>query len=252
MTANSPPINAIFFDIGGVCAGSPMLAIAEYELANNIPTGYINFAIVASAPTGAWQLLERAETPLNSAFYNAFARDICSPMSWRSFHAARHIPLPSPHPPFKIDAERLFWNMMERGRTLDPVMMKAVDKLRSVGKEKGWKVGALTNDYRYPDRHPFLRGKPELRGRFDVWIASSECGMRKPEEEVYRFAMEKAGVEDGRGVVFCDDIGANLKGAARLGWRGIKVAIGGVREAVGELERLTGVELLDEGERSRL
>jgi microsomal epoxide hydrolase len=53
-------------------------------------------------------------------------------------------------------------------------------------------------------------------------------------------------------VVFCDDIGANLKAAKRMGWRGVKVAIGRVREAVRELEEMTGVELLDEGERSKL
>jgi len=229
-----------------------MLAIAEYESANNIPKGYINFAIAASAPTGAWQLLERAEIPLDNTFYDAFAQDICSPIHWREFHATRYIPFPSPNPPFKVDAERLFWSMMEKGRTLDPVMMKAVDKLRLVGKERGWKIGALTNDYRYPNGHPFLQGKPELRERFDVWIASSECGMRKPEEGVYRFAMEQMGVEDGRCVVFCDDIGANLKAAKRMGWRGVKVAIGRVREAVRELEEMTGVELLDEGERSKL
>ena len=232
-----------------------MLAIADYERQNDIPRGYINFAIQASSPNGAWQLLERAEIALDDDFFTAFAHDIGNPVHWRAFHEAKKAEAAAPPP--RVDGERLFWDMMERGSRVDAVVMSAVARLRAAGRARGWKVCALTNDYKYPDGHALRRGKRELRAAFDVWVGSSECGMRKPEEPVYRHAMRAAGVADGRSVVFCDDIGANLKAAARLGWKCVKVDIGGGPKAVRELERLTGVSLLselqnDEGGKSRL
>ncbi|CCX11025.1 Similar to Epoxide hydrolase 2; acc. no. P34913 [Pyronema omphalodes CBS 100304] len=249
--STDPPITAIFFDIGGVCVRSPMLAIASLERRLGIPSGYINFAIQSTSPHGSWQLLERNELPLNATFFTSFTLDLMSPDSWRQFHVKHSLTPLTPLPP-QIDGEALFWDMMNEGRTWNPVMMGAVRKLREAGKQRGWKVGALTNDYKYPDGHPLLEGKPELRREFDVWVGSSECGMRKPERGVYQLAMEMAGVKDGRGVVFCDDIGVNLKAAKECGWRGIKVVIGRTEEAVRELERVTGVKLLEEEGRSKL
>jgi hypothetical protein len=44
----SPP-KAVIFDLGGVLITSPLKAIQEYETENNIPHGYINYAM--SPPT---------------------------------------------------------------------------------------------------------------------------------------------------------------------------------------------------------
>ena len=46
--------------------------------------------------------------------------------------------------------------------------------------------------------------------------------MRKPERRIYEHVLKELNVE-GQEVVFLDDIGANLKAAAQLGIRGIKV-----------------------------
>jgi hypothetical protein len=35
-------IKVIIFDLGGVCLGSPLNLIRDYELENNIPKGFIN------------------------------------------------------------------------------------------------------------------------------------------------------------------------------------------------------------------
>ena len=40
----SPP-KAVIFDIGGVLITSPLKAIEEYEVENDIPRGYINYAM---------------------------------------------------------------------------------------------------------------------------------------------------------------------------------------------------------------
>ncbi len=47
-------------------------------------------------------------------------------------------------------------------------------------------------------------------------------GMRKPERRIYELTLQRLGVQ-GPEAVFLDDIGQNLKGAAQLGIRGIKV-----------------------------
>lgn len=36
---------AIIFDIGGVCVGSPLHGIAEYEKEHNIPPNFINVSM---------------------------------------------------------------------------------------------------------------------------------------------------------------------------------------------------------------
>lgn len=84
-----------------------------------------------------------------------------------------------------------------------PVVIEAIRKLRQTGR---YKLGALTNDYRYPDGHPYADNS-ELRALFDVFVSSSESGMRKPEHGFYKLALERLGVEDATKVVFLDDIG---------------------------------------------
>lgn len=51
-------------------------------------------------------------------------------------------------------------------------------------------------------------------------------------------------------VAFLDDIGSNLKAASNLGIRCIRVTIGKEREAVAELEKMTGLRL--SAEKARL
>lgn len=56
---------------------------------------------------------------------------------------------------------------------------------------------------------------------FDDVIDSSEVGMRKPEERIYRLTCERLGVDPAR-AVFIDDIQVNVEGAAAIGMRAIQ------------------------------
>ena len=49
-------------------------------------------------------------------------------------------------------------------------------------------------------------------------------------------------------IVFLDDIGENLKTARSLGIKTIRGILGKTKDAVKELEKVTGLELLDETE----
>ncbi|KAL7266563.1 Bifunctional epoxide hydrolase 2 [Rhizina undulata] len=233
----SPKIKAIIFDVGGVCVLSPMLAIAKYERTHCLPSGYINYAIAGTAPSGAWHKLERGEIPMDTAFFNSFTSDLSNYKLWTSFHIAQSLPAPAQIP--EINGEELFCNMMAKSRTFDPYVLPAIHALRKNG---GYKLAALTNDYAYPPDHPYSDNS-RLKELFDVFVSSSSEGMRKPEERFYRLALQRLGVS-AKEVVFLDDIGANLKPAKEIGMRTIKVGLGESWKAVRELEEIIKVKLL--------
>lgn len=79
--------------------------------------------------------------------------------------------------------------------------------------------------------------------------------MRKPEERIYQYAIQKLDeFSKGKGgegikpkeVLLLDDLGINLKTAREMGMQTIKVQLGKTHRAVKELERATGLELMDE------
>ncbi|RPA91126.1 HAD-like protein [Choiromyces venosus 120613-1] len=244
-------IKACIFDIGGVCVLSPLHAIRTYETQNSIPAGYISYAIVASSPSGSWDKLERGEIPMNSTFYNGFTSDLTNPKTWTSFLRSRNLPSTTPLP--SINGEALFWQMMTKSRAPNPPIVSAIRKLRATGR---YKLAALTNDYQFPKDHPFSDNS-QLRELFNVFVSSSECGMRKPEEGIYKLALERLGVEAGE-AVFLDDLGVNLKTAKGLGIVTVRVPLQETWRAVKELEGVLGEVLLDGkeeeegGEKARL
>jgi epoxide hydrolase-like predicted phosphatase len=242
---------------------SPFQAILDYERDNSIPPGYINFSISKGAPTGAWQKLERGEIPLDENYYREFKADLERKDFWEEYYRKVHLlgreqtidsstipPVPS------IDAEKLFLTMMTQSKRPDPFMYPALKKLKASGK---FKLAALSNNVIFPEGH-FLRkiSEDEVRNIFEIFVGSSAVGMRKPERDIYEYTMEEIRSKWGRGlqpedVIFLDDIGGNLKTARSLGMRTIRVILGKTDDAVRELERVTGLKLLEQdGARPRL
>ncbi|KAL8675515.1 MAG: hypothetical protein Q9168_000027 [Polycauliona sp. 1 TL-2023] len=158
-----------------------------------------------------------------------------------------------------IDGESLFWSMMAHSRNPDPYVFPALLRLRKLSPKERPIIAALSNTVIFPPGHPYnrLNDSPESdpRGQFDVFVASSEVGLRKPDPKIYRLAVEKLDQLDkkngGSGVkiedcVFLDDIGENLKTAKGLGMKTIKVVLGKTWRAVKELEQATGLSLMDD------
>lgn len=260
---------------------SPFQPILDYEAGRGIPPGWINHSISATTPDGAWQQLERGDIPLDQAFFAAFQRDLSDEPRWRGFYA-RHLakqgrsaevahqvpPVPA------IDAEWLYWEMMRMARTPDPHMYPALRRLRGVvdaaraggGKEDGRRliIAALSNTSIWPAGHayndettPEGRQNRELKGMFDVFVSSAHVGMRKPAEDIYRYAITRVHEwakyrwpDDGgikaEDIVFLDDIGGNLRTARKLGMGTIKVQLGRADLAVAELEERTGLRLRED------
>lgn len=176
-------------------------------------------------------------------------------------------PLP-PLPP--IDATALFWSMMSASRAPDPYIFPALQHLNTLSPRPI--LGALTNTVTFPPDHPWSQQqqqKPQQSSAtitsapfvfnpkplFDVYIASAEVGLRKPQREIYELAIKKLdeferakggeGVSAGN-VLFLDDIGENLRMAREVGMRTVKVTLGKTWRAVKEVEREVGVELMEE------
>jgi FMN phosphatase YigB (HAD superfamily) len=214
---------------------------------------------------------------LDTYFFEGFNLDLRSEGLWREFCHIRgkQVRIDAAHslPPLPdIDGERLFWEMMRMARNPDPSMYPALKKLKASGK---FLVAALSNTVVFPEDHAYSRGiADEIRSQFDVFISSAHIGLRKPDPQIYLYAVrkmdayarEKARVgglsmkESGWGsgitagdVIFLDDIGANLKTGKKVGMRTIKVQLGKVADAVKELENVTGLRLLgEENSKSRL
>ncbi|WEW56679.1 FMN phosphatase [Emydomyces testavorans] len=261
----------LLFDIGGVCVLSPFQAILDYEIANNIPIGWINYAIQHTSPNGAWHRIERGEIKLDAQFFAEFNRDFQHQHLWEAFHeqlkkkktqavlpsstrSSAHLPLP------KVDAEYMFWEMMRVSREPDPYMYPALKKLKKSGR---FILGALSNTTILPEDHPYSKESPmsDVRMIFDFFVSSAHSGLRKPDPKIYELALKKmreAAKQKGidgiapEDVVFLDDIGINLKWAKKAGMRTIKVNLGKTDDAVRELEEYTGLSLLDDWDQAKL
>ncbi|TFB04427.1 Acyl-CoA dehydrogenase family member 10 [Trichoderma ghanense] len=259
----------LLFDIGGVCVKSPFQIILDYEISLGIPPGWINYSISKSGPTGFWQRIERGEIPMDDAFFDGFTRDLHVQQLWEDFYTAQQAKDPQRRlakeeiPPLpRIDGKWLFNEMMAGADAPDPWMYPALQKLRASGK---YILAALSNTVIFPPGHKLHREDffdEPVRQIFDLFISSAHVGIRKPDPEIYRLALEKLnafarenahdprhrgkGWENGispKDVVFLDDIGENLKEARRQGFNTIKVHLGRTYEAVEELEKITGLSL---------
>ena len=181
----------------------------------------------------------------------------------------------------EIDGKALFWSIMDFARSPDPYIFPALLRLKSLPAEKRPILGALSNTVSFPDDHPYNRialvpassqstpsapsaspsskasisADSDPRSQFDIFIASAEVGLRKPDRKIYELAIKKLdeynknnggnGIK-GEEIVFLDDIGENLRTAKELGMRTIKVQLGKTWRAVKELEGIVGQELMDE------
>lgn len=106
----------------------------------------------------------------------------------------------------EIDPER-FVARMFGGVRLEEGMLDAVATTRGAG----FKTALLSNSWG-------LGGYPRERfgDLFDVVVISAEVGMRKPQPEIFRFTIDKLGVDASR-CVFVDDHPGHLKAALEEG-----------------------------------
>jgi putative hydrolase of the HAD superfamily len=99
-------------------------------------------------------------------------------------------------------------------------MVHALDAV----KEAGFLMACLTNNVvtTAPDPTPRQAEVAAIMQKFHHVVESSKVGCRKPEPRFYEIACELLNVQPTE-CVFLDDLGINLKPAAAMGMRTIKV-----------------------------
>lgn len=209
-------VSAVVFDLGGVLTESPMTAFAAYERSAGLPDGLIRRLNSTDPDTNAWARFERNELDV-AGFSAAFEAEAA---------ALGH----------RVEAARVLEAL--RGE-LRPSMVAAVRRLR----EAGLPLALLSNNVAPMERRGPVGQLLEL---FDAVVESSVEGVRKPEPEIYRRALDRLSSAVGRPVAatdcaYLDDLGINLKPARALGFSTIKVV--DPAAALAELSDLVGFPL---------
>lgn len=206
-------VRAVLFDFGGVILSSPFEAFAAYERRVGLPDDFIRSVNATNPDANAWARLERDEIDL-ADFVSAFEAEAL---------AMGHV----------VDGAEVIACLHGEVR---PRMVEAIRRCR-----QRYATALLTNN--------FVTGSPDwssggvfgpLVELFDVVVESASVGIRKPEPEFYRIAMERLGI-DAEDAVFLDDLGVNLKPARDMGMTTIKVE--DPDEALDELAAVLDLEL---------
>lgn len=217
------PLRAVLWDFGGVILTSPFEAFNRYERERGLPHDFLRSVNATDPDTNAWARFERSEIDA-TRFDIDFAQE--------SARQGHRVP--------GADVLGLLHG------DLRPEMVVALDRVRGAG----LLTACLTNNVAggdgrhsaFGDDDPTGRRQQiaEVMDRFDAVVESSKVGVRKPETRFYELACSLLGVQPGE-CVFLDDLGVNLKPAAAMGMRTIKVL--NAQQALDELESVLGFSL---------
>ncbi len=214
-------LRAVIFDMGGVFTTSPVTRFGEYEAANGLPPRFIGSVVKARLEDGAFSRFERAEIDVDE-FDRAFAEE--------SRAMGHEVP------------GRVLLGMMKL--EFRPDMIAAHDAIRGAG----FLTGCITNNMPSAGAKEWARDEAgrqqaaRLMASFDHVIESANAGVRKPDPRIYEMMCEALGVTPPE-CAFVDDLGVNLKPAAAMGMKTVRVPFDDYRPALAELSRLTGLDL---------
>ncbi len=193
-----PPLRGLITDWGGVLTVPVPAAVTAWLEADGIDLqGYrtlmgewIGRAYAADGPANPVHALERGET---------------SPEEFERMLAARLTRVDGA----AVSAGGLLRRMFAEMAPVE-AMYALLRSLRAAGVRTGLLSNSWGNDY---PRHLFT-------GMFDAVVISSEVGMRKPEERIFRHALHRLALAAGQ-CVFVDDIEANVDAARAIGMVGL-------------------------------
>ncbi len=193
-------IKAILWDFGGVLTTSPFEAFSRFESKNGLPKDFIRGVNSTNPDSNAWAKFERSEVTMDE-FDKLFEAE-----SGALGHAIPGIEI------IKLLAGDVRPNM--------------VNALKICGAQ--YNCTCLTNNVaagKGPGMTRDAAAQAEVAKvmvLFRQVIESSKIGLRKPDPRIYEYACEQMEVTPEE-VVYLDDLGINLKPAAAMGMKTIKV-----------------------------
>jgi putative hydrolase of the HAD superfamily len=187
----------VLWDFGGVILSSPFEAFRRYEAEKGLPTDTIRTVNATNPDSNAWALLER--------------NDI-SPGEFDTLFASESEALGHRIPGSDV--------LALLAGDVRPHMVAALDTVIGAG----LLTACLTNNVVSTSPTPTDRQREvsAIMAKFHHVVESSKVGCRKPEPRFYEIACELLDVSPLE-CVFLDDLGINLKPAAAMGMRTIKV-----------------------------
>ncbi|MCF8465863.1 MAG: HAD-IA family hydrolase [Sneathiella sp.] len=209
-------IAAVLWDFGGVLTTSPFEAFSRFENENNLPLDFIRKINSINPDANAWAKFERSEVTLEE-FDFLFKEE-----SARLGHA--------------IPGSEIIQLL---AGDIRPNMVNAL-KICS----EQFNCTCLTNNVSAGKGPGMTRDEAaqaevnEVMALFRQVIESSKIGLRKPDPRIYEYACEQMGVTPDQ-VVYLDDLGINLKPAAQMGMKTIKVV--SEEQALRDLEAAVGL-----------
>ena len=210
-------IKAVLWDFGGVILTSPFDAFRQFEERCGLPPDFLRRVNSTNPHSNAWACFERGEVDAER-FGELFLTE--STALGHAVHGRDLLPL--------ISGE------------VRPRMVAALQLVKTK-----YKIACLTNNM--PLGHgPAMAVSPdkakavaEVMALFDAIVESSKVGVRKPEPAFYERACGLLDIKPDE-AVFLDDLGINLKPAAAMGMKTIKV--GDPDKALAELSAIIGME----------
>lgn len=209
-------VSAILWDFGGVLTTSPFEAFARFEARLGLPKDFLRAINSTNPDSNAWAKFERSEVTLDE-FDKLFAEE----------SGARGHVVPG-REVIKLLAGDIRPNMVA-------ALKKCAEKFNCTCLTNNVPAGKGPGMAR--DAHMQAQVN-EVMGLFHQVIESSKIGLRKPDPKIYEHACAQMGVAPGE-VVYLDDLGINLKPAARMGMTTIKVV--SEAQALADLSAAAGI-----------
>ncbi|HEX6958421.1 MAG TPA: HAD-IA family hydrolase [Ferrovibrio sp.] len=213
----TPSIKAVLWDFGGVILSSPFDAFRQFEERRGLPRDFLRKVNSTNPHTNAWACFERGEVDADR-FGELFLAE--STALGHAVHGREILPL--------ISGE------------VRPRMVKALRQVKT-----RYKIACLTNNMTL-GHGPAMAASPkkakavaEVMRLFDCVVESSKVGVRKPEPAFYERACALLEIRPHE-AVFLDDLGINLKPAAQMGMKTIKVE--DPDKALRDLSAIIGME----------
>lgn len=217
MATMATPRRVVIFDVGGVVAESPIVAIRLFCQQRQLAD--LNRFLFSSS---AWHRLERAQMA-----FRDFPEAALKECQERGVQDGVNLGL---------EGWRELLQIIRGVANLRPVMLQAIQRLR----QHGFVVAALTNNFAEAKDPSAAAALARFRSLFDHFIESSASKMRKPETGFYQLALDTIGCK-AHEAIFLDDIGKNLKPAAAMGIHTILVENNHPEQYLEALEKLQGL-----------